>query len=457
MHVNSVRGGRLVYVAVASAFLLLVLLSALPVYYKSMEAVLVEALGEEDGNIIDTNFKTINVSLQESSIVFQPNPLLTTFRFRLARLSWEGPFGLIGVKPLFTTFKLRVIKLNSIGFDLIGYRLLSTTFRSRMIKFSSVGPFDLVGVKPLFTTFRSAWIRFVGEGLFSVSITVEPKSYVWNGEIIGAGRWYVFRVMVFNLFGRVDSVGIDIVSGNSRLTSISCSGGDCSLSGHLVNSISVISSGSEYIVEVNVSIPWNVSEELLVSASVSSNLFGVTISKDLKLLVINETSVDMDSVSVSPREVAPGDDVRVVARIVYSGTSIPVVGERVRVYFVPSSGVPALAIMSFNGYVEAVTNSSGYIDVVLQAPTQPGNYNLVVEPLHGNPERSPESISLVTVTGVQQPTTTGMQTVTVGEGVLGGIARPFASSIFILGVITGITMLALLIILQRKRKHRGKT
>ena len=403
MRINHMYVKGLVSTTIMVILLPLLLLLALPTYHLFEGMSLVKDL-EKNQNLLNTTFRKHVLPLQEPPTFFQPLLILTTFKLRTLNLSKEGPFNLISTKPIPTTFKTRLIGLSR---------------------------------------------------LFSVSISVEPKGYVWNREIIGAGRWYVFRVKVFNLFGHVDLVSIDIVSGDSRLANVKCSGSSCSSPSHLVNSISVISSSFEYIVDVNVSIPWNVSGELLVntSVSISDSLLGVTISKELRLLVVNETSVDVNNIRIWPRDITPGSNVRVVARIIYSGTSIPVVGEKVRVYFTPSSGVPALAIMSSNGYVEAITNSSGYIDVVLQAPTQPGNYNLVVEPLHGNPV----SISQIVVTGAEQPTTTGMQTVTVGEGVLGGIARFFVNSTFILGMTTGITMLALLIILQRKRKHRGKT
>lgn len=386
MPVNSAFVERLVCVAIVLAFILLVPSPVLPIYYKYMEALLVETLNEENENIIDTNFTNANISLQEPPKGFQP------------------------INPIFTTFRARLIRLRSNGFDMIG-------------------------ASPVFTTFRCAWIRFGDKGLLTVSITVEPGGYVWNGRVIGAGSWYVFRVRVFTKFGKVDSVGINIVNETGGLASINCSGDSCDWSGSLVNDVDIISSGSEYIVKANVSIPWNVAGELLVDASATDTLFKANVSKDLKLLVVNETSIDMDSIRVWPETVPPAGRVRVRAGVLYSNTGIPAVGEKVKLYFTPSAGVPASAIRSSNIY-ETVTDSGGYINVVLVAPEETGDYNIVIEPLHGEPVTVP---------------------LVVSEDALGGIAYLLVDNLLILGMIIGISVSALLIILQRKRNYKGRT
>ncbi len=211
--------------------------------------------------------------------------------------------------------------------------------------------------------------------IYSCTVEVYPGRYV-DGDTLGAGRWYLFRIRISYGLGvrRVTGVRVSMNAGGLWMNA-TCSSGGCSGSGSLpVHGMGMHNvSPSTIVVEVNASLPWSVSGPLRIHTYTDTR-DGLTLYTLHGYRVVNETSVA--SYTVTPREAPRHGLIRVEATIRYRGTSIPAAGERVEAYITGPHRLQNPA---------AVTDPSGVAVVQIRAPGAPGTYTLVIDPEHGDP------------------------------------------------------------------------
>ena len=207
--------------------------------------------------------------------------------------------------------------------------------------------------------------------VFDVSLRVSPQEFV-EGDVIGAGRWYVFEAVVYHEFGGLSSVSrisLYIVDSSSTvLVNATCVDGECSSGGSIGSSVQLSGSGNKGFLSVNTTLPWSVSGRLVVRVE-AEDFLGSRVSREYVFHVVNTVETRIFGLK---EEYDRGERVVVRTRTYYNGTRIPAIYER-----------QVLRVLDTAIVVETRSGRDGVAEFVFRAPMKSGYYTLAIDPEHG--------------------------------------------------------------------------
>ncbi len=186
----------------------------------------------------------------------------------------------------------------------------------------------------------------------------------------------VIRVSYLLGADAVEYLNVSVTHRGAALVDASCRGDSCTVSGPVARGMRhSIVSPSTTVYALNMTLPWSISGPVEVVVNASDTLHA---GRRLLASLTVASSTAIDRYELSKTRLRRGERLRVALHVAYSGTSIPAAGERVawriRGPVAPTSNTNAV-----------YTDENGTAALVLNAPGEPGTYQLVLEPEHGSP------------------------------------------------------------------------